>query len=165
MTEIDRRGPALRSAETEFALLRLDRTNLIVPRNEVRIIELAIDLEMDQPPPHGVGWILFDRQRCPVYCLSMELEWMDDVTGTRPICAVLNAKGVTFGLLYSEAKLLRTDELSFHDLPPAMVIPESPVQRLAVYEGGVACASLAARILDDLPVTAVQERQTSGEAF
>jgi hypothetical protein len=165
MSGIDRRGPALRSGESEFALLRLDRTNLIVPRNDVRIIELAIDLERDQPPPHGIGWILFDRQRCPVYCPSMELEWMDEVTDPRPICAVLTAEGVTFGLLCSEAKLLRSDDISFHDLPPAMVVPGSPVHRLAVYEGGVACASLAARIFGDLPAAPARVHRTTSEAF
>ncbi len=150
----------MRSGESEFALLRVDRTRLIIPREDVRIIELAIDLQRDQPPPHGIGWILSDRKRFPVYCMSMDLGWMDEVTDTRPICALLSANGHTFGLLCSEAKLLRTNDLSFHDLPPAMAFPGSPVERLALYEGGVACASLAVRILGDLP----KEWPTTSEA-
>lgn len=163
MSSIARQAPALRPGESGFTLLRLDRMKLIIPRDDVRVVELAIDLERDQPPPHGVGWIQFEQQRCPVYCPSMELEWMDELIDARAICAVLSTKGQTFGLLCSEATLLRSDGISLHDLPPAMAAADSPVDQLAIHEGTVACLSSAARILADLPAASAREEQTMGE--
>ncbi|MCX7156604.1 MAG: hypothetical protein NTW45_09200 [Rhodocyclales bacterium] len=136
--------------ESGFALLRVDQASLVVPRDDIRILELTIDVDRNEPPSRGVGWIAFGPQRCPVYCPSQELGWMDAVAENRPVCAVVASEQRIFGLLCSEAGLIANDEIVFQELPPAMATPGSPIRRLATYQGALACVSSAADLLADI---------------
>lgn len=136
--------------ESGFALLRVDQTNLVVPRDDIRILELTVDVDRKEPPARGVGWIAFGQQRCPVYCPSMTLDWMQDIPAERSICAVVATGENIFGLLCTEATLVRNDAITFHDMPAAMAAPGSPIRQLAVHEGRLACVSSAAALLADL---------------
>ncbi|MDP2826548.1 MAG: hypothetical protein Q8O52_28165 [Sulfuritalea sp.] len=128
----------------------MDQTKLIVPRDDIRILELTIDIDRNDPPARGVGWIAFGQRRCPVYCPSMALEWMEKVSDDRPVCAVVATGEHVFGLLCTEATLVRNDEIAFHDLPAVMAASGSPIHRLAIHEGTPACVSSAAEMLADL---------------
>lgn len=150
MTSVEHHGRPAHPDESVYALLQIDRTNLLVPSKDIRVLELAIDIERDDPPARGVGWIAFGQHRCPVYCPSTELEWLTEVPVDRTTCAVVEADGQVFGLLCDEATLLSTDEIGFHDVPAAMATPESPFHRLAIHARTLVCVSSAARILADL---------------
>lgn len=137
-------------AEAGFALLRVDQTRLVVPRDDIRILELTIDVDRNEPPARGVGWIAFGTRRCPVYCPSQEIGWMAAVAGDRQVCAVVAAEQRVFGLLCSEAGLIRNDEIVFQEISPAMAAPGSPIRRLAIYQNALACVSSAADLLADI---------------
>lgn len=136
--------------ESGFALLRVDQTKLVVPRDDIRILELTLDLDRNEPPARGVGWIAFGQQRCPAYCPSMTLDWMQDVPAERSICAVVATGENVFGLLCTEATLVRNDAITLHDMPAAMTTPGSPICQLAIHEGSLACVTSAAAMLADL---------------
>lgn len=150
MSQSTARDRAAPLPEAGFALLQVDQTRLVVPRDDIRILELAIDVDRNEPPSHGVGWIVFGAQRCPVYCPSQAIEWMDAVAEDRQVCAVVAAEQQVFGLLCSEAGLIRNDEIAFQALPPAMATPDSPIRRLAIYQDAPACVSSAADLLADI---------------
>lgn len=164
MGRTEKQGHAPLLDASGFALLRLEQTRLLLPRQDIRILELTLDVERSDPPPWGVGWIMFGSQRCPVYCPSMDLAWLDYVQEGRPICAVVAASGQNFGLLCGEATLLQTPDIAFHELPPAMALPNLPFHRLAICDGALACVSSAARILADLPHARADESAFTPEA-
>lgn len=136
--------------DSGFALLRFEHMRMLVPRQDIRILELAIDIDRNDPPAGAVGWIAFGAQQCPVYCLSADMTWLTEVPEDRPICAVMVVGGYNFGLLCSEATLLHARDLVLHELPPAMTAPGLPFDQLAVHAGALACVSSAARIMADL---------------
>jgi hypothetical protein len=163
MKKIKSEGQSRMPDGSGYALLRLEQTRLLVPSQDIRILELAIDMDSNDTPARGVGWIKFGSRRCPVYCPSMDMAWLTKVLADRPICAVLAAAGQSFGLVCSEATLLQTSDMVFHELPPAMSVPGLPFHQLAIHAGILVCVSSAEQLLADLqrvPVhgkTAIQE--------
>lgn len=147
--------------DSGFALLRVGESALVVPRDDIRILEMTIDIDCNDPPSRGVGWIAFGSQRLPVFCPSPDLDWMEHVADSRPVCAVVAAGQQLFGLLCSEAGLIGADEIAFHDMPPAMAAPGSPVLRLAVYQGTPACVSSAEALLADIGAALVRSTMAS----
>lgn len=136
--------------DSGFALLRFEHTRMLVPRQDIRILELAIDMDRNEAPAGAVGWIAFGVQRCPVYCLSADMTWLTEVPSDRPVCAVMASGGHNFGLLCSEATLLHVRDLVLHELPPGMRAPGLPFGQLAFHSGALACVSSATRIMADL---------------
>ncbi len=152
------------SGRTGYALLRFDRTRLLVPQAEVRVIELTMDLERIAPPPEGVGWIRFLQQRYPVYCVTPDLAHVTTVLDDRPVCTLLEASAGIFGILCSEAKLLKAEEVVLHDIPPAMAAPHLPFRHLAVLATDLACVSSASRLLSHLRTTGLRTEKLLSEA-
>lgn len=150
--------------ESGYALLRLEQTRLLVPSRDIRILELAIDMDRNNAPARGVGWIAFGSRRCPVYCPSMDMAWLTEVPQNRQICAVLAAAGENFGLLCGEATLLQTRDMAFHELPPAMSVPDLPFHQLALHAGQLVCVSSAEQILADLQRVPVHGKAAIQEA-
>jgi hypothetical protein len=139
-----------KSDATGFALLRIDETRVLVPQADIRLIDLAVDLDRGDPPPQGVGWTRSGQQRHPVYCPSSELACMVGAPQERPICAVLDGAGRVFGLLCNEALLLKAQDVVRHALPSAMATPDTPFDGLALQAGKLACISSASRLLAHL---------------
>jgi hypothetical protein len=150
MSVIESAGQEWLRGDSGFALLRFEQTRILVPRQDIRILELAIDMDRNDAPVGAVGWIAFGVQRCPVYCLSGDMSWLTEVPADRPICAVMAAEGHNFGLLCSEATLLHARDLAIHELPSAMAVAGLPFDQLAVHAGALACVSTAMRLLTDL---------------
>jgi hypothetical protein len=147
MLRADERSRTTHAQDAAFALLRLQETKLIVPRDDIRVLELAVDMQNDAPPPGGVGWVAVGLQRIPVYCLSPDLEWTAAIPRDRPICAVLGTGSDAFGLLCSEASLLNREAVSLHAVPMAMAAPDAPFGGLAIHDDTIACVTSAAALL------------------
>lgn len=138
------------SAEERFALLRLEQTKLLIPQREIRVLDLTIDVEKNDPPRKAVGWIQFKQEFRPVYCPSAELGWVTYIPDDRPICAVVEVKEQVFGLLCTEVTLLRPHEVVLHEIPIAMHTPHSPIERLAMIADSLACVSSTEKLLAHL---------------
>lgn len=130
-----------------YSALKLDYLVLLVPQEDVRTLEPAVDLERTEPPPNGVGWIRLGNERWPVFCFSEQLRRTVDVPATRRICAVLASGPRVFGVLCSDVSLLRLPDSRVEPMPVAMVLPGRPVHALALHEGTVMCLTSAARLI------------------
>lgn len=157
MARVEQKAGSALPDELSFGLLRVGRTKLLVPRRDIRVLELTVDMERDTPPARGVGWIAFGQQRCPVYCPSMGLEWQTEVPGDRMVCAVIGTGEQVFGLLCSEAALLKSQDVVLHDVPAAMAAPGSPFHQLAIHAGTLACVTSAVQIKDLLSGHAIEQ--------
>jgi hypothetical protein len=151
MGSAERRVGASSFAAASFTLLHIDQTLLLLPRGDVRALELAIDMDRQACPAGGIGWIAFGQQRCPVYCPSAELDWQADVAHDRGVCAVIGTGNHMFGLLCGEVSLVNSDDIVLHEMPPAMAGADSPFRQLAIHGGLLACVSSAEDIFARLP--------------
>lgn len=145
--------------DTGFALLRLDQTILLVPRNDIRVLELTIDVVHDEPPPDGVGWIEYQRQAYPVYCLDDELRCSTDIITGRSACVILAADRHIYGLLCSEIVMSPPPGTVIHDMPIVMRSANSPIRGLATYAGHLACVTSARQLW----AQRLSELETAGE--
>lgn len=140
-----------RSDPASFALLYLGGTRLLVPQQDIRLLDLVDDVDRVKPLPCAVGWITYRQQRAPVFCLSARLEWQPDADKNHTICVLLEDRGNYFGLLCSEVAILQAEKIVFHDVPPAMRSLRSPFNRLAICGDMPACVSSSALLKDYLP--------------
>lgn len=140
------------SSDLQFTFVRVGPTKLLLPRMDVRVLELALDIvDANEPPPRGVGWLILPgNPRCPVYCCSDQLEWLSTARRDTPICAVLTTDGHDFALLCTEALLMNPTGLWFHDVPLAMRTPTQPFVRMATSGTDVFCVTSAQRLWLDV---------------
>jgi len=139
------------SDPASFALLYLGETRLLVPQQDIRLLELVDDVERVKPLPCAVGWITYRQQRAPVFSLSPRLEWQLDADKNYTICVLLEDRGHYFGLLCGEVAILQAEKIVFHDVPLAMRSLRSPFNRLAMCGDMPACVSSSALLKDYLP--------------
>jgi len=151
MGSADRQIRASSVAVASFTLLHIDQTMLLIPRGDVRALELAIDMDRQACPAGGTGWIAFGQQRCPVYCPSAELDWRADLPPDRNVCALIGAGSHIFGLLCGEVALVNSDDIALHKMPAAMAAADSPFRQLAIHGSRLACVSSAEEIFARLP--------------
>jgi len=147
MASVPPAGPTPAPEAASYAVLALDRLNLLIPRQDIRTLEPAVDIDPADPPPNGVGWFGSEQGRWPVFCLSQELELLSRPPHGRRICAVVAAGGRIFGLLCDEVTLLERERLPLHAAPEAMALAGTAITGLAMHAGSVACVSSAARLL------------------
>lgn len=139
--------PATAAHAARIAALRLDALNLLIPQQDVRSLESSIDIDASAALAGAIGWIEFQKNRLPVYCLSQQLEPMAQAPAGRRVVVVLNAGTRAFGLLCSEVTLLEKLSGVVQEMPEAMILSGSPIYALAMHQGAVACVSSASRIL------------------
>jgi hypothetical protein len=130
----------------EFAFLRLGATRLLLPRADVRILELAFDVDVrPKSPARGVGWVTVPgHPPCPVFCCTDGLEWLSVMRTDLPVCAVLtDHHGQDFGVLCSEMVMADRNRLLFSSVPLAMRCPSQPFEQLATDGHEVFCVTSA----------------------
>ncbi len=133
-----------------FAALSVGKLNVLIGREQLRTIEAATDIDVDAPPPGGVGWFTLDRDRFPIYCTGGDLRLITAIPAARRICVVLRREAGLFGVLCDEVVLVAADTIHVHDLPVAMHLPNTPIAGLAKYADAIACVSTADRLCNNL---------------
>ncbi|MEN9373543.1 MAG: hypothetical protein RIR79_1095 [Pseudomonadota bacterium] len=138
----------MNATNQKFTLLRIGQTRLLLPRTDVRLLELAFDVNWTQAPPRGVGWMtLAGRKPSPVYCCADTLEWQPVARQDTPVCVVLTTEGHDFALLCSEVVLVNQDTLFSCEIPPVMHNTVSPLfHQLATNGKEVFCVTSAQRL-------------------
>lgn len=139
-------------AGTRYTLLRIGQTRLLLAQSDIRDIGMAGDINPASAPSGGVGWMSFNRRSWPVYCLSDELDFINDVPDTRRACVLLMQGEMLFGLLCDQVDVLGSAP-TFYPLPDCMKLADSPVAALAVLPDGIACLSTAQRLAVRQPDT------------
>ena len=144
---------SLNQNSSGFAFLRLGATRLLLPRADVRILELAFDVDTQQkPPPRGIGWVTVPgHPPCPVFCCTDGLEWLSAKRADLQLCAILtDHQGSDFGVLCSEMVMADPSRLLFSPVPAVMRRPSQPFDQLATDGHEVFCVTSAQRLLLDL---------------
>ena len=129
--------------------MRLGKTRLLLPRADVRILELALDVDTQQkPPPRGVGRVTVSgRTPCPVFCCTDGLEWLSVMRPDLLVCAILtDHNGQDFGVLCSEMVMADHSRLLFSPIPPVMHQSFQPFDQLATDGHEVFCVTSAQRL-------------------
>lgn len=135
-------------------VLKLDGVEILFEQGEVRTLEAAIDVDTRHPALLSHGWIQHLQEDWPVYSLSGKLDLLATAPASRMACALLAVDSGYLGLLCDDAYILRKVDSAHVDLPPAMMLPSSPIQGVLPYEGRLLCrcnaSLLAARIKNAL---------------
>jgi hypothetical protein len=118
-----------------YAAISVGGTRLFVAQNEIRSLEPAVDLDLDEPPLAGVGWITFGGCDWPVYCLAGDLSPSSELPVARRVCILLNAHQGYFGLMCDRLEVISENRLQPVPLQAIMRAAHTPVQALALYEG------------------------------
>jgi hypothetical protein len=112
------------SAARLYAVLQMDGIKLLLPQNEVVILESSTDVQQ--------GWIAFRGGEWPVYCLDAGFVPSLEPPPTRRICALLAHDEGFQGLLCDTLEQLPGERLTLHPLPRCMQQPDTLVTGLAL---------------------------------
>ncbi len=136
--------------DTAMALLTISGLQLALRQSEIRALESAPDLDTDETKPFSVGWVAYNGERWPAYCLSQELTLLVVVPRERRSCVVLDTGAGYIGILCDSVNLgVQFLPEQYRDLPPPMRSPDGPILGLiALKEDEVACASSAERLVE-----------------
>lgn len=129
-----------------YALLSLDGCALLLPQNEIRILELVLDISTAEQPVNGVGWLSFEGGCWPVYCLDGGLNPLLMPPAAQRICALLSLEDSYFGLICADVTTVQGSEVRVRSLPMAMSRSDSPLCGLALHGDRVGLVSTAAAL-------------------
>ncbi len=135
------------ASETQkVVILNIGGLKLILPQADIRAVESIVDVNLHDPPDNGAGWVAYQGQRWPVYCLSDELRFLCTPPDTRRACVLMTVPGGYLGLICDDVRVLVRFSASCFDLPLSMRLPMSPVSGLVSVEDSIACVSDAGRL-------------------
>jgi chemotaxis signal transduction protein len=128
------------------AVLTISGLRLVLPEREIHAQEAVSAVDARQAEPYSVGWLQHAQQRWPVYCLSQELSLLAAMPAERSTCALLGTHDGYMGILCDEVSTGQSIDPQ-QDLPPAMHMPDTPIQGLiALDEDRIACVTSAERL-------------------
>ena len=136
---------AVTQSSATSALLNISGLSLVLPQTDIRALESATDVEAGGAEPFSIGWIQYEQQRWPAYCLSHELSLLVDVPEARRACVLLGAGAGYIGILCDEVSIGKQEVPGQqHELPSAMRMLNTPVLGLiALDEDNIACVTNA----------------------
>jgi hypothetical protein len=133
-----------------YVALEFDGLTLLIAQHEIRFVEVIEDvqtqLEAGEAAVGVAGWLTHGEEQFPVFCLSYDLELINDLPKESRYCVILETEGqeATFGLIcHNMESLSPRYPLHIQAIPEAMYNPDSPLDNLALYQGGIACLSNA----------------------
>ena len=119
----------------------MGQLGLLIPQHQVQVLEPAFDVQRSNG--EDVGWITVAGVRCPVYCLSENLQPIREVPTDRHICVLLDIEGGKFGLLCNQVFMFEQTKLDIKPLPECMHVPNVPLQGLVLHGEKVLCVTSA----------------------
>jgi hypothetical protein len=128
-----------------FAVLTLDGCKWLLPQAEIQSLESLMEVDGEVQAPHSVGAVAFAGEWWPVYCLSGELRILPHMPESRRACPLLNNGADRFGLVCDRAETLAKAP-HLLALPACMVLPDSPIQALALLDDGLGCVTTTERL-------------------
>ena len=88
------------TAEPLYAVLSLDHQSLLLPQRDVMTLESVLDVRVDEPLPHSIGWLPFTGAHWPVYGFDDNLHPQAELPPSQRLCVLLNLEGGGFGILW-----------------------------------------------------------------
>ena len=123
------------------AVLKIDELALLLQQSDVRALESASDVDANAPGERSIGWIMYMRQRWPVYSLSGQLELSDDVPTARRTCALLAIDTGYIGILCDDVSIMKQAAGKFHEVPTSMKSADMPLLGLLPSGDKLMCVS------------------------
>lgn len=128
--------------ELQYAVLSIDTFEIAIPQSDVRMLESASRMMPADAADGVAGWINTETGRWPVYCFDGSWARAHPVPAGRKICVLLNCPDGCYGILSDDVRPLAGGAVGCHLLPPAMRLPNSPLQGLLIRaETGIALSS------------------------
>ncbi|MFW2371811.1 MAG: chemotaxis protein CheW [Gammaproteobacteria bacterium] len=112
----------------------MGQVGFLIAQEEVLTFESIPELDSRNKPRHSLGSFSVNGQETPVYCLSDELDLLDQIPDDRETCVVLRKDNRTIGLICSEFKALEYMMFNVHNVPECMTHHKSPISDLCVYQ-------------------------------
>jgi hypothetical protein len=143
------------AARVEFYVaLEFGNLTLLVAQHEIRFVEVIEDvqtqLEAGEAAVGVAGWLTHGDEQFPVFCLLPDLELTNDIPKSSRYCVILETEEqeATFGLICDNMESLSPHyPLHIQAIPEVMRNPDNPLERLALYQGGIACLSNALNLI------------------
>src|ERR1017187_1573009 len=130
----------------QSARLTFSGLHLILPQREIRMLESASAVDNRNAGALSAGWISYEQLRWPVYCISPQLTLLDTVPVERRVCALIKAGNDCMGILCDNISIEKAVE-KWHDIPPSMILPDTPLLGLIVSEENVLACVTSAELL------------------
>lgn len=128
--------------ELHYAVLSIDAFEIAIPQSDVRLLESASRMRQADAGDGVAGWIETESGRWPVYCFDESWAPLHPVPAGRKICVLLNCPDGCYGILSDDVRPLPGAVVGCHRLPPAMRLPNSPLQGLLIRaQTGIALSS------------------------
>jgi hypothetical protein len=137
-----------------YVALLFDDISVLVEEAQIRFVEVLDDvqtqLEAGEAAMGVAGWLTHGDDQFPAFCLDKHFTPINKIPKERRYCVILETPGeeATFGLVCDEMDPLSPRyPLHLQELPDAMFNPESPIHKLALYEGGIGCLTDAMTLI------------------
>ncbi len=133
---VDSQGTDLkdRGQKRKIMSVLLDQDVFLIDRDEVVTYEAVPELDRRSRSRYSLGTFSFNGQDTPVYCLSDELEFLDQIPENRETCLIIHKEHRAIGLICSELKELDYIMFSRQGMPECMRSNISPIGELCVYQ-------------------------------
>ena len=122
----------------QYTLLTLGNRSILVEQCDVIAIENYRDIDTAEPLDMSLGWQNYRGSRIPVYSLSDELELMNEFSGNRAVCAVMNSGSRYISLVCSGALGFNYYIDKKVSLPECMQTHPSPIESICLSTSGSA---------------------------
>jgi hypothetical protein len=123
------------------AVLKIGGLDLMFRQSDIRALESASEVDGSDPGEHSVGWIVYMRQRWPVYCLSDQLDLLSGVPASRRTCALLMLETRYIGILCDDVTIIKQVAGQRHTLPVSMKHADTPILELLPCGDKLLCVS------------------------
>jgi hypothetical protein len=135
-----------------FLAIRIETTRLLVPQEDVRMVESAADIRTPTSNPGAFGSIRIGRERVPVYCLSESLTELRTELGSRRICPILTSRDGRYGVLCDDVELIAAQHLDVRAMPAAMQRHGISIGGFALHGEELVCISSGDALLGSIQV-------------
>jgi len=137
---------------TGYVLLLMDGLKILIPQDQVIALETITALDVSKADNYTVGHFQFSNKTWPVYCFSHNLTILSSVNLNQKFCVLLQTENNFFGILSEQALLLKSQDIRTQLLPESMMIENSPITELAIYNKEVCSISSAELLARFLPL-------------
>jgi hypothetical protein len=126
---------------TSAAVLKIGGLDLLFQQSDIRALESASELDVNDPRQKSAGWVRYMRQRWPVYCLSDQLDLLSVVPSSRRTCALLALDANYFGILCDDVSIIKHIAEQRYEVPLAMRNAGTPILGLLPSPDTLRCIS------------------------
>ncbi len=123
-----------------YILLLIEGMYLFIPQDDVVLVEIIADVHKIPSSQGEVGWFLEHGLESPVFCLANDLSLLSEVSNSCEYFILLKADPQPIGITcdYVENVNTKRQSLNMQDVPVSMIIPNSPIKQLVLYQDKIA---------------------------